>query len=197
MLYEKGIARRKLLLDTTLSLLRERSLETISLHQIAKVAGIPSSSAYHFFSGMQDILTALVERFGEEIIEVITAPYPPETRKSWQHLYAAAVDRAVSIYQKTPAYCALILSPHSPPALKLSDRENDMALGILFVQILQQHFTLPDIPAFTEKLFYSIEIVDLFFSLSYMYHQQLTDEMIAEAKKAAIAYLEEYLPETL
>lgn len=197
MLYEKGIARRKLLLDTTLLLLGEHSLETISLHQISKAAGVPSSSAYHFFAGAQDVFIALAERFARELIEAITAPYSSEDTGSWQQLYGAAVDRAVDIYLRTPAYCSLILGPHSPPVIKLSDRENDMELGVLFGQVLQNHFKLPDIPSFSEKVFYSIEIVDLFLCLSYIYHQKLEQKMVKEAKLAAISYLEQYLPNTL
>jgi hypothetical protein len=91
----------------------------------------------------------------------------------------------------------LILGPHSPPALKLSDRENDAELGRLFTQILELHFDLPDIPNLPEKIFYSIEIVDLLLSLSFIYHQTLKQDMIEEGKLAAIAYLEQYLPDTL
>ena len=81
------------------------------------------------------------------------------------------------LYREIPAYCPLILGPYSPPALKLSDPKNDMELGVLFVGISQQHFQFPQIPLFEEKLFYSIEIVDLFLSLSYIYHQQLKDDI--------------------
>ena len=196
-LYEKGAARRKLLLDVTLSLLADQPLESISLHTIAKAANVPSGSAYHFFGGAQEVFIALAERFARELTETIIAPYPSEETSSWQQLYSAAVDRAVIIYNNTPAYCPLILGPYSPPALKLSDRENDAALGVLFIQVMDQYFELPSIPDFSEKVFYSIEIVDLFLSLSFIYHQELLPDMIAEGKLAALSYLEKYLPNSL
>ena len=197
MLYKKGAARRNLLIDAALSLLAKHPLETISLHHIAKAAKVPSGSAYHFFANAQEVFMALSKRFGLELIEAVIAPYPPEHTGSWQQLYGAAVDRAVNIYRRTPAYCPLILGPHSPPALKLSDRENDAELGRRFTQILKLHFDLPDLPDLPQKVFYSIEIVDLLLSLSFIYHQTLKQDMIEEGKLAAIAYLEQYLPDTL
>jgi len=197
MLYKKGAARRNLLIDAALSLLAERPLEVISLHQIAKAAKVPSGSAYHFFANAQEVFMALAERFGQELVEAIIAPYPSEHTGSWQQLYGAAVDRAVNIYRRTPAYCPLILGLHSPPALKFSDRENDAELGRLFTQIMELHFDLPDLQDLPEKIFYSIEIVDLLLSLSFIYHQTLKQDMIEEGKLAAIAYLNQYLPDTL
>ena len=196
-LYAKGITRRKILIDAAASLLAERPIETISLHHIAKKARIPPGSAYHFFANAQEVFMALAERFGQELIEAIIAPYPPNHTNSWQQLYGAAVDRGVDIYRQTPAYCILILGPNSPPTLKFSDRKNDVEIGKLFTQILELHFDLPDLPNLPEKVFYSIEIVDLLLSLSFIYHQTLKHEMIEEGKLAAIAYLKHYLPDTL
>lgn len=192
--YQKGIERREKLVDAAYTLLEERSLETISLADIAQEAKIPTGSAYHFFENAQAVFAALAERFDEALIEAVTQPYTKTKATSWCQVYEAAIDRAVNVYRERPAFCQLILGQNTPPAIKLSDRENDAELGSLFIGILNQHFILPEIQNFDEKMFYSIEIVDLFLSLSYIYHDEITNEMVEEAKKASTAYLERYLP---
>ena len=190
----KGAARQERLVNAALVLLNKFPLEKISLQQIAEAANIPASSSYHFFANAQEVFSVLARRFGAELIEAIAAPYPPELTTSWQQLYGAAVDQAVNIYHRTPAYCKLILGPNTTPAIKLSDRQNDALLGAEFVNVLDRYFELYKPPGLKEKVFYSIEIVDLFLCLSYTYNQKLETSMIEEAKGAAIAYLERYLP---
>jgi AcrR family transcriptional regulator len=190
----KGAARRELLVNAALVLLDNFPLEKISLQQIADATNIPASSSYHFFANAHEVFSVLARRFGAKLIEAITAPYPPELTTSWQQLYGAAVDRGVNVYHKTPAYCKLILCPNTPPAIKLSDRKNDALLGAEFVNVLDRYFELYKPPGIEERIFYSIEIVDLFLCLSYTYNQKLETSMIEEAKGAAIAYLERYLP---
>jgi AcrR family transcriptional regulator len=197
MLYKKGKARREQLIDAALSLLDNQELKTISMHRIAKEAKIPAGSAYHFFANSQEVFAALAERFGTLLNKTITAPYSKHETSSWQYLYTTAIDRAVRIYINTPAYCQIILGPYTPPAIKLSDRENDEQLGGLFASVLYQYFKIPYIPDFSKKVFHSIEIVDLFLSLSFIYHQKLVTNMIDEAKIAAIAYLGYYLPDRI
>lgn len=193
----KGALRRELLLQAALDQLSTFPLESISLQQIAEAAGIPASSSYHFFGNAYDVFRVLAERFGTSLIESLTAPYPHESRTTWQQLYRTAVERGVAIYRGTPAYCQLILSPHTPPTIKLSDRKNDARLGKAFADVLDRYFVLYRPPGIEVKIFYSIEIVDLFLSFSYMYHQKLEDHMVEEGKVAAIAYLERYIPHIL
>jgi len=196
-MYKKGKERREQLIDATLKLLNSQKLETISMHMIAKEAKIPSSSAYHFFANSQEIFIVLAERFGFLVNKNISKSYSTSETGSWQKVYSTAVDRAVNIYTHTPAYCQLILGPYSPPVIKLSDRENDEQLGALFANVLNQYFEIPDIPDFNKIVFHSIEIVDLFLSLSFIYHQKLVKNMIDEGKIAAIAYLGHYLPDSI
>jgi AcrR family transcriptional regulator len=196
-MYKKGKKRREQLIDAALTLLNSQKLETLSMHMIAREAKIPPGSAYHFFANSQEIFMALAERFGTLVNKNITESYSVSETVSWQKVYSTAVDRAVNIYNHTPAYCQLILGPYSPPAIKLSDRDNDEQLGALFANVLYKYFEIPDIPDFNKIVFHSIEIVDLFLSLSFIYHQKLVKDMIDEGKIAAIAYLEYYLPDRI
>lgn len=197
MVTQKGEIRRNQLISCALSLLSKKSPNEISLQMIAENADIPVSSAYHFFKNASDIFQACATRFGAEFIEALTCDYPEEKIHRWQDLYRIAVDRAVDIYNRTPAYCELILGPHSPASIKLRDRKNDAEMGIRFVDVIDRYFVVFRQPDIEEKMFYSIEIVDLFLSLSFTYHHALVPEIIEEAKDAGLAYMERYLPPIL
>lgn len=189
----KGNKRREELISAAVGLLDTLPVDEISLAQIATEAGIPTAAAYQMFSNAHDVFSATAKRFGRRLLEAICGEYQTEYVGSWQELYAEAVDRGVEVYRTTPAYCQLILGPRTPPAVKVSDRENDAKIGVAFASVLERYFDLPDVPLFAERVFYSIEIVDMFLTLSFIHNGRITDHATNEAKTAAIAYLERYL----
>lgn len=193
----KGLARKELLIDAALRLLHDKQPSEVSLQQVAEEARVPASSAYHFFSNSQEVWAACAERFGLKLLEAIASDYPEDCLGSWQELFSSAVDRGVAIYEANPVFCKIILGPHTPPEVKLSDRDNDAQTGAAFVETMERYFTVFKHPDLNEKMFYAIEIIDLFLSLSYIRHQALVPEMVQEGKSAAISYLELYLPKNL
>ena len=193
----RGRARRELLIQTTKDLLDEQPLDTISLAEVAARAGIPTGSAYHFFPSLNSLFEALAERFAEELDAAISAPYEIADDAVWVDIFYQAVDRGRAIYEASPAYRQLIISGKSPAEIKLSDRVNDELGARLLIDAINQHFVLPDIPRVAEIFFYAVEIIDTFFMLSMLRNNEITNEMIIEAKRARYAYLRVYLPREL
>ncbi len=193
----KGKERSNQLVAAAKALLEHDDLATISMHRIAAEAGIPASSAYHFFDGPSDVFAALAQQFGRELMETIVAPYSGPSLESWHRLYHDAVLRAVELYRANPAYCPLILGRNTTPAIKSADRENDFEIGRQFTELLDSYFVLPEIEARETRMFHSIEIVDLFLSLSYQTHGTLEPDMVEDGIAAALAYLKLFIPERL
>jgi AcrR family transcriptional regulator len=196
-MYAKGITRREILIDTAAELLDERSVEEISLKLIADTAGVPVGSAYHFYTNSNEVFAALAQRFGAELAAEVAAPYSEEEAETWQTMWSTAIDRAVALYKEKPAYAQLIIGGKASPEIKLSDRANDERVGQLFVGVINQHFDFPEFPGRHDMIFFAVEIVDLLLSLSVIRHGEITDKMAAEAKRASIAYLRTYLPDSL
>ncbi len=194
---KRGQERKAQLINSALKLLENTTLDKISLQLIAECADIPVSSAYHFFKNSNDVFHACAKKFGTELIETLAGDYPAEHRQCWQDVYRTAVDRAVMLYNEMPAYCELILGPNTPASIKFSDRANDAELGAHFIDVLDRYFVVFRPPEISNRMFYSIEIVDLFLSLSYAYHNRLMPEIVEEAKEAGLAYLERYIPPIL
>lgn len=193
----RGLQRREKLLDAAIALLGEKPIHDISLSDIAERAGIPVGSAYHFYPNVNSVFAGLAQRFAEELNGELSKPYTGSDAASWQAIVAAAVDRAVTLYNNRPDYRQLIIGGKAPAEIKLSDRVNDEAVGQIIVDAIGQHFEPPEFPRRAEIFYYSVEIADLIFMLSQIRDGIITPEMKVEAQRAMVAYLRSYLPEHL
>ena len=191
------MARRQQLINAASDLLAEHAVEEIALADIAKHAGIPAGSAYHFYPNAHSVFIAVAEEFGDVLGESLSRPFVGAEADSWQLILAACIDRAVKIFENSPAYTQLIISGKAPSDIKLADRGHDEEVGRIILGAIEQHFELTPFPRVYEVFFYTTEIVDLMFMLSVNKHGRITDEMAEEAKRAGVAYLRQYLPEFL
>ena len=193
-LQARSVARRELLLDTTVELLGERAPDEISLSDISSRAGIAVGSAYHHFANANAIFAALAGRFAVELDERLAQPYTGSEASEWQSIVKTAVARTTRLYNERPDYRQLILGGKAPAEIKLSDRENDEAIGQIIIDAISQHFVIPEFPRRAEIFFISVEIADLVFMLSQMRHGEITPIMCEEAQTAMVSYLRAYLP---
>ena len=194
--HARGIERRRLLLESAGALLAERDLDQLSLADVAARAGVPKSSAYHFYADMQALYAALLARVQEELIEVLSEPLSGHFA-TWPEVISALMKRGAAFYMGNPAARQLQIGPKTPPALKLYDRRSDIAIAQLFEQHLTSVFELPSIANRLQLFYRAVEIADLMFCLSMLEHGSLTPDMCREADRAASAYLAAYLPVTL
>lgn len=194
--HARGIQRRRLLLESARALLAERDLDQVSLGDVAARAGVPKSSAYHFYADMQAVYAALLVLVQSELTAVLSQPLRGRF-ETWQAVVTALTKRGATFYAANPAARQLQIGPKTPPALKLYDRQSDIAIARLYEEHIANVFELPPI-ANRSRLFYrAIEIADLMFCLSMLEHGALTKDMCREADRAASAYLAIYLPAVL
>ncbi|MBO9449912.1 TetR family transcriptional regulator [Tropicibacter sp. R16_0] len=195
--YAKGEERRLKLILAAERLLENEDLPEITMHRIAAEADIPPGSAYHFFSGANEVFAAAAGRFGEQLIQDIISPYSGAALESWSNLFEHAARRGVALYQSKPGYCRLILGSTTAPSIKASDRQNDFELGAQFAELMNEYFVLPEINQCELRFFHAIEIFDLFLSLSFQRHGALTPEMIEDGLSASISYLRQFIPDRI
>ncbi len=192
----RGRARREELLAAIRELLASVELDALSLGDVAAHAGVAKGSAYHFFANIHDLYTDVVRVIGEELCAEILRPIR-KPMSSWQDVVAVGIERGVQYYDRDAAARQLLIGPKTPPDVKRCDRDNDIELGKTFETQISKFFILPDEAKRPEIFFRAVEIADLMFCLSMMEHGKITTEMAEEAKKAAIAYLEIYIPKYL
>lgn len=191
-MHARGVARRKLLLSAAKQLLAEQDLDAVNLTDVALQAGIPKTSAYHFYTNIKDLYINLVGEIEEELHEKLSQPLK-ETPKSWQEVIEMMLDLGVEFYESNPAARQLLIGPKTLPDIKLRDRDSDITLGAIFEKQVLNFFDFPDLPNRQKVFFRMVEIADLMFALSMLESGEITDEMSAEAKRASIAYLNSYI----
>jgi AcrR family transcriptional regulator len=192
-----GIARRKLLLDTARLLLAHLDLDQITLADVAHAARIPKGSAYHYYGDIMDLYVQLLGVLGEEMLEDVRRPLRGKPPAAWTDVVAALVRRGARYFDRHRDARQLLISPKTPPQLKLRDRQSDRRIAGLFEAQIERLFALPARPDRTGIFFRAVEIADLMFSLSMLEHGSITPAMTEEAVRAVTGYLLRHFPAKL
>ena len=187
-----GRKRRQELLDAAYDLLCENEIEDISFRDIAKRAGVPEGSAYHFFANRFDVFAELAYALNEEFARAHEKPVPVSKRKNWNRLVEHMVDIGARIYAKNPAARQLFIGGKTPLEVKQAERINDRDVGDAMQRSFSRYFDIPDTQEMRNAFYYFIEITDLMLTLSIVEHGKITPAMLKEAKRAGVAYLESY-----
>ena len=187
-----GRRRRKALLDAAYRLLCDKDIEDVSFRDIARRADVPEGSAYHFFANRFDVFSALADVLSEQFVNAHEKPAPRSRRGTWQQLAAYLVDVGAGVYAGSAPARQLLIGGKTPPEVKQADRINDRAVGNAMHRSFSRYFDVPDTDEMRNAFYYFIEITDLMFTLSIIEHGEITPRMLAEAKRAGVAYLETY-----
>jgi AcrR family transcriptional regulator len=184
-----GIARRRRLLAAARRLLGQRDLDELSLADVARAAGIPKGSAYHYYGNIMQLYVQLLAVIDEEMLADVRGPLRGREPESWADVVAQLVRRGARFFERDRAARQLLISAKTPPELKLRDRQSDVRIGKLFEQHIAAHFVLPAHRERERLFFRAVEIADLMFSLSVLEHGRITAEMTEEAIRAVVGYL--------
>jgi len=190
---ERGVERRRKLLQAAYDLLCEKDIEEVSFRDIAVRAKVPEGSAYHFYANRFDLFTALADDLSGLFVDAHQRKVPASKRGSWQELAGYLVEVGASVYAENPPARQLLIGGKTPPEVKQADRMNDQRVGGVMFTVFSRYFPVPDTPELRSAFYYFIEITDLMFTLSVIEHNEITPEMLAEAKRAGTAYLGTYI----
>ncbi len=193
----RGEQRRDELMQAAEKLLESREIADISLEDVARAAGIPVASAYHFYPDRQALFSALAARISAGFLPILSQPLPPRQRREWKAVLRAAIHRAARFYERHPAARKLLLDGKAPAEIRMAERLRDKSVALLVEGVYDSYFVLPAFIGRTEVFFHTVEIADLIFQLSVMQHGRITPKMERHAFIASEAYLGRFLPERL
>lgn len=194
---KQGRARRMQLLNAAKELLQERASEDVTLAEVCERAGIPRASAYHFFSNIQAVFLGLRVLHAESLIEAL-AEVRSADFSNWREYFGALIDQGAQALLRDPAATRLIYGNlGSLSEARRLGEVLDARLAEMALQGLKQRFQLPQWEQQDHVFAVAFTLVDSVFRLSWRQRATITDWMIEEAKRAAISYLRNYLPELL
>lgn len=193
---ERGRKRRTALLAAARRLIDTKEIDEISLADVSELAGIPKSSAYHFFADIGELYKELATHLAAELQDRVgrTAVAPGE---DWTEITRHFILNGIAYFNGCRSARQLLIGPKSPTDIKLSDRKNDSIIGEQLRDLIAAHFRLPPMEESASIFFFAIEVADLFCLLSVMEHDKVTPAFAEEAVRATIAYLKLYIPPML
>lgn len=191
----RGRKRRDALLTSARTLLADHEIDQISMIDVAAHAGIPKSSAYHFYVDIIELYSELAAQLDGELQSLIAEPI--SNIQNWEQVIGIVIDRAASFFEANRAAQQLMFGPNAPPKIKRSSRSADIETSGIIEQHLDKLFVLADVPNRSRLFFRSVEVADLMFGLSLFEYGELRQEMVEEAKMISCAYLALYIPRIL
>ncbi|SHF14045.1 transcriptional regulator, TetR family [Microbulbifer donghaiensis] len=194
---KNGREKYEKLLDALEALITEQDSSDISLANLSQVAGVPAASVYHFFPSVDASLTALAERHYKFLSDTLLCHSEFTRLDSWQDLLFQVFERVRAYYEENAGALKVHFGPQSSWALRQLQMENHWLLADTLLKSLSREFELPPSQDWRERFMLAITINDSFWSQSYSRFGRITDEIAAEGKRAASAYLKLYLGELL
>lgn len=106
----KGTPRQEEILDHTLALVREEGLAGVTVRRVADRVGFSEAAVYRHFPSKQDLLLALMDRFGRRLFQVI--------EKIAHETDRPAMDRLVDVLRH---HVRIVLETRGFPVLVLGE----------------------------------------------------------------------------
>ena len=194
---QQGRSRRTRLMTATRELLREHAPEDVTFAMVCERADIPRASAYHFFPNINALFLGLRLLHADLLAEGIAA-VKTERFDQWQDYMRCLIGVGAQLIREDPA---LMRINYGMPGGSVEVRQIGSALDSKIVQTaiqkLSERFVLPEWPERDRTIAIGFSMIDSIFRLSFRQEGEISDAMVREAGRAAIAYLRCYLPEYL
>lgn len=186
------------LLDATESLLSENEPSTVGLYDIAKQAGVPPASVYHFFPTKEAAFIALAERYLEQLGATTRAtPLDRNRIRHWSDIYVLGSQRVFDFYNENPVLLKLFFGSALSPEIRRRDLDYIKGLSENGYAWMNSYFIMPYIPDAEVKFSIIYAIFDGVTSASYERYGRVTDEYRDELIAAIVAFCRTFLPEVI
>lgn len=185
------------LLDATAALLQSRDVAEIGLYDIARAAGVPPASAYHFLPSKEAAFLALAERYLADLHELAEAPIKPSAIRHWSDLIRIRAARTVGFYESHPVAAKLFLSGSILAEIRRADLDFVARVSALSLAWMDRYFVMPYLAEAETKFAVVIALFDGVWMTSYGRHGRITEAFAEEACRAALAYCRSFLPDVI
>lgn len=184
-----GRVRYELLLDAAERLLQQTDGHPLTIQRIAREAGVPTASVYHFLPHPASVAVALSQRYFDGLEAAICAPVPDQSALPWPALVRMFNRRGLAYYRAHPYAQTLVLGSDHSWAIRKADLTNNRRIAQSIAAALAHEFT--DVPAelLHDAVVVGMSIGDTLFTLSIAETGSISDALADEAWFAACAYI--------
>ncbi|PHJ56559.1 TetR family transcriptional regulator [Nostoc linckia z18] len=196
---ERGLRRRDLILDTAADLLAEGGPEAINTNALAERAGISVGSVYQYFSNKEAILTALGERYMQQLgSNTVAALQQDVSGLDFATIIDRVIDPMIAFERKYPAFRHLNAGQSEEGTLAQATQKIDREILATIYDLLIR--ISPDLnPIQSWQIARMMKA--LYKGMSYLIQQEKEitkdggdiDNMISDMKRMMADYLEHHL----
>lgn len=194
---DRSRRRNEEIIEAAGRLLNTVNIEDLSHSDIAREAGVSKASIHYHFPTMAAIQLELGRRYDEELSTYLAMVRPSRTELTWQEVVRRGAELSRDWFNRHRAACETLLGPVLTRENRLAGMQYNTTVGAIGLRTMQQRFVLPDHPSLEMAISHNGEILDHFWSGSYLRHGHITDEALRESVRASLGYLRNFIPEYL
>ncbi len=189
----RGHLRRERLLSAACELIERLPLADVTYSAVCAHAGVPASSAHHFYPDLDAIFRAILETHRHALDAALMRPLKARDTRSWQTIVECLVDRAARYHRANPVSAKLAVGGETPPQIKRIDRDADRERAGFALNLVEELFVMPRFPDKERVAYVATELVDTVFTAAMLATGRLTSPYVRLAKVAAIGFLTHYI----
>jgi AcrR family transcriptional regulator len=190
----RGFERREALIRSARALLETTDVGDVTIPLVAQHAGVPASSAYHFYRDVRlllvDAARVMAAEFADQAVRITTPA-------DWKDAVRQYLKFGSAYYNAHPAFGRLIFSPTTTAAIREAACGEDPRFSSALETIIRSNFNLPAGSEISRAFFNAIQIADLLFGIAIRETGEIDEAGLDEAVLAATAYLNAYIPDRL
>lgn len=194
---KRSLARIEALLNAADQLLNERDPQNIGVYDIANLAGVPPTSAYHFFPTKEAAMLALAERYLRRLYEATAAPPDMSEVENWRDYVRDRYYKIVTFFNNNLPARKLLIGPAVGSDIKNLDINDVDRYSERWYSSINTYFVMPYIKYSSFKILNMISIQDGVWMTSYVKYGYISESFAKEGLRAVIAYLETFLPDAI
>jgi AcrR family transcriptional regulator len=184
------------ILDATDELLKTTALEDFSLVLVARKAGIPNASIYHFFPSSEAVLAGLLRRYLAAMDVLVEAYLVAAPSMHWQKLVRHLFEIVRTFYAEHPVSATLVFHGGGFGGLQSVDDDHVEYMARLSTAAFEARFYMPMIEDVQRRVAIAIAMSDRIWAMD-VHNGCVSDFMFEESQRAIISYLSNFLPPVL
>lgn len=194
---ERSRRRNDQILEAAAKLLETVNIENLAHADIATVAGISKASVHYHYPTIAAIQLALGQRYDADVAQYVTAHAAPGHVASWHEIVRRNAGLAWTWFNQNRPACEALLGPLMTRENRLAGMDYNARGGSATLRRIRKEFVIAEQPQLEEVFAYNGEIIDLFWSRSYLRSGRIDEAALEESLRASLGYLRNFLPEIL
>ncbi len=189
----RGRANRRKLLREAERLLAASRGDALRFSDVFESAGVSRGSAYRIYIGIDDLMQDLASEWITNFVVYLSDLRPEHAPENWQEFSDFIIERATGYWTQTADTLRVMprVRSDSPASYKTALRELSHCIADLFARF----FSMPEVPNWTSKLSFYVQLADAVFSDSVRVQNRITDKRMVEAQVLCRTYLSFHLPD--